>query len=801
MANTRLTRTLSGTLSNTWTWSAWVKRQQHTDGQYHYLFGFESGGGNYQGLAIGSSGDTYPDILYYYTPASGQQSNQSRKIYDTSGYAHVVCRCNNNSIDVWVNGVQHLSAKTGQTADANADMWIGSGQTNWFLEGNISDVVFVEGQALSYGTFAEQASDESWNPKTPAEIRSAVGNFGTNGYFLTFEDSANPAHDYQTSDRSGTTNDFTPSGSGQWSRSGADNKFATLDYQYSQRNSLVYEFNNLTASSTSTNHTIVRGTHGIKSGKWYWEAQVVGSNPRTIGICDEVQAYTGQYLGQDTHSIGMYWDSSTMNFAYGGSTVATATQSQSSGTTVMIAYDHDAGKFWMGVNGTWVNSGDPANGTNPQATWSLPANVSNVVFPAFSAWGTSQTWFMNFGDPSYSITSGNADENGYGHFEYEPPAGFLSLCDANMAPTHRLIDNVRDYVHVDSYSGNGTINRQVTTGFPTDFAAVKGLTGTDTGYFWRMSDRTLLSQQSNTYVSTGANNEFQNGVNDYIAGFNSTGFTVTQNSIGGANESGSTYEYFALRAGGTVETTTDGNGATIYRSANSTAGFSCIYYSGNGVQRTIPHGLGKKPSVVLIKGDQVSDWRMYHIGNAGTDAERLMIPNDNSPVRSLGHGYLRSTQPTDTTVTLPETSYNGHSSAWESNTNGNGYIMWCFADIPGFSAFGQYRGDGAKVHVYTGFRPAYTIIVPFTNSSVTTGMRSFSDVRITQATGDNQDALYWSTNAAVANQNGMDYKSNGFTLEGAGDQNANNAGTYYLYLAWARSPFMANKTSGANAFW
>ena len=27
---------------------------------------------------------------------------------------------------------------------------------------------------------------------------------------------------------------------------------------------------------------------------------------------------------------------------------------------------------------------------------------------------------MNYGNPPYSITSGNADDNGYGNFEYSP---------------------------------------------------------------------------------------------------------------------------------------------------------------------------------------------------------------------------------------------------------------------------------------------------------------------------------------------------------------------------------------------
>jgi len=40
---------------------------------------------------------------------------------------------------------------------------------------------------------------------------------------------------------------------------------------------------------------------------------------------------------------------------------------------------------------------------------------------------------INFGNPSFSISSGNADGNDYGNFEYAVPSGFYSLCTKNLA--------------------------------------------------------------------------------------------------------------------------------------------------------------------------------------------------------------------------------------------------------------------------------------------------------------------------------------------------------------------------------
>ena len=44
---------------------------------------------------------------------------------------------------------------------------------------------------------------------------------------------------------------------------------------------------------------------------------------------------------------------------------------------------------------------------------------------------------LNFGVPSkdFSISSGNADANGFGNFEYAPPSGYLALCTKNLAET------------------------------------------------------------------------------------------------------------------------------------------------------------------------------------------------------------------------------------------------------------------------------------------------------------------------------------------------------------------------------
>ena len=40
---------------------------------------------------------------------------------------------------------------------------------------------------------------------------------------------------------------------------------------------------------------------------------------------------------------------------------------------------------------------------------------------------------FNFGNPPFSISSGNTDTNGFGNFEHAVPSGYLAWCSKNLA--------------------------------------------------------------------------------------------------------------------------------------------------------------------------------------------------------------------------------------------------------------------------------------------------------------------------------------------------------------------------------
>ena len=96
---------------------------------------------------------------------------------------------------------------------------------------------------------------------------------------------------------------------------------------------------------------------------------------------------------------------------------------------INFAFDADTAKLWVGKNGTWLHSGNPAAGSNEVASTS----AGNFFTPCLEHAGVTYTIEANFGNAPYSISSGNTDANGYGNFEYEPPSGFYALCTKNLA--------------------------------------------------------------------------------------------------------------------------------------------------------------------------------------------------------------------------------------------------------------------------------------------------------------------------------------------------------------------------------
>ena len=72
------------------------------------------------------------------------------------------------------------------------------------------------------------------------------------------------------------------------------------------------------------------------------------------------------------------------------------------------------------------------NGSAIVTNFSLSSSITEAM-PTFMADYDDVVYKVNFGNPPFSISSGNSDANGYGNFEYTVPTNYYALCTKNLA--------------------------------------------------------------------------------------------------------------------------------------------------------------------------------------------------------------------------------------------------------------------------------------------------------------------------------------------------------------------------------
>ena len=87
----------------------------------------------------------------------------------------------------------------------------------------------------------------------------------------------------------------------------------------------------------------------------------------------------------------------------------------------------------FGVNGTWNDSGDPTSGASKTGASYTGIQTGEFYSPSVSGSATNSTIDFNFGNPPFTISSGNTDSAGYGNFEYSVPSGYYALNSKNLA--------------------------------------------------------------------------------------------------------------------------------------------------------------------------------------------------------------------------------------------------------------------------------------------------------------------------------------------------------------------------------
>jgi len=429
-------------------WSAWIKRSKLGADQYFVQNYTDSSNVS---MAYFRSGD---DIRIFDRHGTGDGTDtvwiSDAKFRDVSAWMHFLLKVDttqgtdSNRLQVYING----SLATGNTITYPAENAV----MNWtaasassrhsiaatsdgynYVGGYMSEIVLIDGTAPAHTDFGEFDSDSPtiWKPKDVSGLT-----FGNNGYYLDFEDSGDLGDD-----ESGNGNDFAETNLAATDQSidTCTNNFATLNLlstvnQYAQRHVALSEGNLFAVGNSSSNNGNAYTTMAVNTGKWYCEIKatdVRGSSYPNIGVCNETCHSIGGQVGSDS-SAGV----DGVAYLGDGRKVINGTASSygaglSDNDIVGIALDLDNGAVYFSVNGTFQASGDPTSGsskTNAAHTFT----VGDYYFFAISVYEATSDVSCNFGSPAFAISSGNADGEGFGNFEYAVPSGYLALCTKNL---------------------------------------------------------------------------------------------------------------------------------------------------------------------------------------------------------------------------------------------------------------------------------------------------------------------------------------------------------------------------------
>ena len=587
-----MTRTPAGAGNRkTWTWSGWLKRGSIGSNQQFFMaYSAASDSGNFE-VRFNSS-----DYLYMYGWSSTWRAT-NQVFRDPSIWFHVVMSIDttqataNDRIKLFINGAQVTSFSTITNPTQNQDLAVnsvgihrmsGNGiPDGLFFDGYMSQVYFVDGQALTPSSFGEYNSDGIWVAKAYS------GTYGTNGFYLPMNSSSNYA-----TDQSGNSNSFTPVGFHVTTANTTYDLFTDSPTDYGTDTGAGAQvrgnYPTLNPNSTSGGTVSFGGLRAagpsswrrystflpVNSGKWYWESTHIGTPYSPRGTNTAYKAMGWQVItdtNPSSYPVGgaltnciMYADSGYyQNFSStqvdGGSTI-------SNGDVLAMAVDLDANTVTIYRNNVSIFSGSMGAG-RVAGTYLWP-----VIWSYDGSYGDL---YCNFGQRAFTYTA---------------PSGYKAICTAN-------IDRPADsslWFYGDTPDLMWIKNRS-TTGYHTFTDTVRGM------------GLNIITPSLNAETSYPA-----------VSEMNKFGMSVINDGTSIVNGSGNSMVYWGWKAGSNTSSTsvTNNDGAvTSQVSVNKLSGFSIVTGTTNSTGgSTFGHGLGVTPDLMIVKIRSAgsTDWYVYH---------------------------------------------------------------------------------------------------------------------------------------------------------------------------------------------
>ena len=737
-----------------WTWSGWVKRGVLS--VEYGLYQAYTGSVGTQETVIEFQSDNTLRIADSIAGVSTNWDVITTAVYrDPSAWYHILYAVDttqataSNRVKLYVNGVQITSFGTATYPSLNFNTAVNTTIPHYicrrgsaYFDGYLAEVNFIDGQALTPSSFGAYDTNGVWQPK------KYTGTYGTNGFYLPFSNTTSTTTLVQ--DSSGNGNNWTHNNISLTAGTTYDSMIDSPTVGASASNYCVGNplYNDTAATSTWTNanlsYSVGNGgsadtTMAVSSGKWYWE-NTIGATSNGVGVhqAGSVGRFVNSIIYQNTGDKVVAGTTTAYGATYTNGDVIGVALDIGGGTVTF--YKNNASQGSIALSGASI--------TNASAFYSGGGGVSNV---------------------------GNANF-GQRPFSYTPPSGYVALNTANL-PTPS-ITNGAQYMAATTYTGNGSTqsvsnggNNTLGTTFAPDFVWVK--------YRNQAYNNDLFDtlRGVSKYLRSNSTTAELSYPGYGVTAFNSNGFSVTDDSVGNYEVNGSSGSIVAWnwKAGGTGVTNNSGT-ITSTVSANPTAGFSIVTYTGTGANATVGHGLGVAPSMIIIKS-RTNGTYGWAVGHVGQTSWAYTTNLQSTSAQGSNPGAFNSTAPTSSVFSV----------GTNADTNGSTlpFVAYCFAAVSGYSAFGSYTGNGSTdgTFIFTNFRPRW-ILIKRTDSIdswyIYDSSRNTYNVMNSLLIANLSNA---ESTAAV-----IDFLSNGFKIRDTGG-GFNASGGTYVYACFSENPF------------
>ena len=431
--------------------SMWVKRSR-VSGTQQFLTSAVATNTFYGTIKFNGDNKIQVNLI---NSGSDQDEIITNAVYrDTSAWYHLFFAFDktqasiSDGVKLYVNGVLQTFGTT-TYAQNEGYHFFRPGKTHYignyngsegYFDGYMAEVHFVDGQVKAHTDFGETNDNGVWVPK------QYTGSHGTYGFKLEFQQTGTSENASGIgADTSGNDEHFAVANlaATDITEDTPTNNFATLNPTSNFHCGATYAEGATRFISDETKYGFNCSTMAVGNGKWYAEFKMVSRDGESgnwymVGIAAGEQTGHRLVLGRDTgrttstRNGGIGWVGYGTNFNYqndsyyDGDSSAYSTAAYTENDILGIALNADDNQATLYKNGTAQNSGTAfVLGTSETGLWHFACGHYDT--------GNTFTIDANFGNPPYSNSSGNADANGYGDFEYAPPSGYYALCTKNLA--------------------------------------------------------------------------------------------------------------------------------------------------------------------------------------------------------------------------------------------------------------------------------------------------------------------------------------------------------------------------------